>query len=115
MKRWYQLSMLQLLVAMSVVAVFVVKNMQVQSTSTSQPVFYDTLSAGWPWVYWRAVFYMQATVPVLQGEYRMWQPLFANVICCLAACGCAAVVVTFLARKGRAMIASEPRSSAARR
>lgn len=103
-KRWYQLTMLQMLVAMPIVALFVAKNLEVKSTSTSQPVFYDAVYAGWPWMYWSAVFNAQATSPVLQGEYRLWLPLAANVICCLFACVCVNAVVSFAARKTRAIV-----------
>lgn len=48
-KRWYQLSMLQVLVAMAVVAVFTFKNASFQSSTNHNDV--GLISAGWPFTF----------------------------------------------------------------
>ena len=113
-KRWYQLSMLQLLVAMAVVAVFVAKNVSITPNSratASEPfafsiVFGDSelalgsLQAGWPLPYWHAF----GTV-TSEGVYlsrlptHRWRALVANIVCCVAATVGASMAVSVIARK----------------
>ncbi len=114
MKRWYQLSMLQLLVAMAVVAVFVAKNVSITQSSraaASEPfafsiVFGDSdlamgsLQAGWPIPYWHAF----GTV-TSEGVYlsrlptHRWRAFAANIVLCAAATVGATLAASVIIRK----------------
>ncbi len=100
-KRWYQLSMLQILVAMAVVAVFVTKNMEVKSAWNDTRSGYDNLIAGWPFMYWSEVYYIRAPEPISQGSYRVWWAIPVNAICCLSTCVLSVVFVKILSETAR--------------
>lgn len=115
-KRWYQLSMLQMLVAMAVVAVFVVKNGSIKPAkpySLSEPLNYtvyldDTplalgsLQAGWPIPYWHALGTTSEGHVYLAAypTYRVWA-LAANVVMCATTILVAIGIVNRLNRKSK--------------
>ncbi len=101
MKRWYQLSMLQVLVATAVIAFFVAKNIEVKSTSESAPRFYDMRYSGWPYIHYTAVYNVQASPPILKAEDRRWKALAANLACCLGACTALVALSTIFKRRSR--------------
>lgn len=115
-KRWYQLSMLQLLVAMAIVALFVVKNYSLHCMvgeqrypSSLAPNLYFR---GWPLTYWRAVGFSSQEPDALVGFPAYdWISLASNVACCAGAVLAAIWMVSlFILITDRAMpnVAAKP-------
>lgn len=112
-KRWYQLSVLQLLVATAVVALFVVKNSSITLTpsSSSNPFSFSmewgdsslelgSLQAGWPIPYWHAMGTISQKEVFVAGspKYR-WGALASDVAIAVAAIALAIVVAKRISQR----------------
>lgn len=105
-KRWFQLSMLQMLVAMAVVATFTFKNTSYHQKAVEVGI--NRISAGWPFTY-LAGYGMLATTtsefvragdPLFAGmpKYSPWILTMNIALCCLTTVA-AVKTVTFVSRK----------------
>lgn len=107
-KRWYQLSMLQILVAMAVVAVFTFQNTSYQLSNTKDGI--GLISAGWPFKF----LYGFGTLATTTSEFvRAGDPIFAGMpkynpwiltldiaLCCLTTF-LAVKTIAFMTRKSK--------------
>ncbi len=101
-KRWYQLSMLQMLVATAVVAAFTFKNASFQLSSAENDI--GLISAGWPFTYLSGNGFLATTTtehvragdPWFAGlpKYNPWILTLNIALCCLTTF--AAVKVVFV-------------------
>ncbi len=92
-KRWYQLSMLQTMVAMAVVAVFTFKNSAYRSSPNHNDI--DLISAGWPFEFLvgygtlatTTSEFVRARDPIFAGmpRYNPWMMTLNVAICSLTA------------------------------
>ena len=99
MKRWYQLSMLQTLFALAVVALFVVKNLSVRKLNDEHFFLYAEREYGWPFTHYTSGGYANESGFVIQ-EFHRWNLLvMLNAACCLVGCIVAVSLVPLVTRK----------------
>lgn len=121
MKRWYQLSMLQMLVGLSVMAVFIYMNATISATMpvkmkassfsivfNDDPLVISKLKSGWPLAYWQA----RGTVErgrVLFAADQVKRPLAiaANLAICATSIFLAVLAVSWFTRRSASSSAAQ--------